>query len=372
MSDLDGDPPAANEPGPSEPEPNQPARRRRWRPWAFAGLALLLVLIAGGGFYAWRLNSHLNNIDRFDTGEIKNRPAKADNKAINVLLLGSDKGKEVAGSGADLAEDADAATWPKGKYRSDTLMVVHISADRERVQVVSIPRDTFTMLYDGEGNPQHKEKINAAFANWGPTGAISTVEHLTGVRIDHVAIIDWAGFKELSTALGGVPVTIPEAVYDSKQHKQWEARDYLLKGEEALQYVRMRYGLTRSDFDRINRQQNFLRSLMREMLDSGKLTKPLEFDAMLKALTKNLVVDDAWTNDDLRSLAIGLRGLDQEKVVFLTTPIGAERSDPTYGAVLEIDKPKAKALFAALRGDKMRSYLKKYPDDALAEDDQIS
>lgn len=352
-------------------EPNPP-RRRRWRPWAYGLGALLLLVIAAFGFYAWRLNSHLDNIDRFDTAEIKNRPDKADNKAINVLLLGSDKGKEVAGSGDSLAEDADAATWPTGKYRSDTLMVVHISADRKRVQLVSIPRDTFTMLYDAEGNPQHEEKINAAFSNWGPNGAISTVEHLTGVRIDHVAIIDWAGFKDLSTAVGGVPVTVPEAVYDSKQDKQWEARDYLLKGEEALQYVRMRYGLTRSDFDRINRQQNFLRSLMREMLDSGKLTKPLEFDAMLQALTENLVVDEAWSNGDLRSLALGLRGLEDRNVTFLTMPIGEERTDATYGAVLEVDEDKAQQLFAALRGDKVGGYLRKYPDDVLAEDDQIS
>src|SRR5690606_8466050 len=101
-----------------------------------------------------------------------------------------------------------------GKYRSDTLMVVHVSANRKNVQVVSIPRDTFAVLHDATGAPQHEAKVNAAFSSFGPNGTIATVEHLTGLRIDHVAVIDWAGLKDLSTAVGGVPVTVPEPVYD--------------------------------------------------------------------------------------------------------------------------------------------------------------
>ncbi len=345
----------------------------RHRRWLIGFLVLLLLVLAAIGAYAWRLNSHLANIDRFDTDSIDNRPTRADNESLNILLLGSDKGKVVAGAErTTLAEDARSSEWPAGKYRSDTLMLVHIPADRKKVQLVSIPRDTFTMLYDGNGDAQHAEKINAAFSQWGPNGAIATIEHLTDLRIDHVAIIDWAGIRELSTAVGGVPVTVPEAVYDSKLHKQWEARDYLLKGQEALQYLRMRYGLTRSDFDRINRQQNFLRSLMREILDSGKLTKPLEFDAMLQALTENLTIDEDWENGDLRSLALSLRGLDEENVSFLTMPIGEERTDERYGAVLEVDDAKAGELWKALRNDRVGSYLRKYPDDVLAEDDKIS
>ncbi|WP_162602337.1 LCP family protein [Nocardioides daejeonensis] len=345
--------------------------RHRRAGWIALAVVLALLLVVGG--YAWRLNSHLSDIDRFSTSTIKNRPAKAPTKALNILLLGSDKGQPVAGAEhTTLAEDAVADSWPVGKYRSDTLMVVHISADREHVQVVSIPRDSFVMIRDSAGTDQHREKINAAFSDWGPNGAIATVEALTGLRLDHVAIIDWAGFRDLSTAVGGVPVTVPEEVYDSKQKKLWKAGDYLLKGEEALQYVRMRYGLTRSDFDRIARQQNFLRSLMREILASGSLTKPLEFDRMLGALTENLTIDEAWTNGDLRSLALGLRGISEGDVDFLTMPIGQERTDPTYGAVLEVDTAKAKELFTALRQDRMSRYLKKYPDDVLAEDDQIS
>ena len=113
-------------------------------------------------------------------------------------------------------------------------MVVHISGDRKQVSVVSIPRDTLVTLYDASGVATHKAKINAAFSEYGPAGAIATVEHLTNLRMDHIAIIDWAGFKDLSTAVGGVPVHIPQSFYDPKQKVQWNAGDHVLEGKEAL------------------------------------------------------------------------------------------------------------------------------------------
>lgn len=347
-------------------------RRRHPRILVALLLALLLVL-ATCGFYAWQLNSQLGNIDRFDTDKVKNRPDANDTGALNILLLGSDAGKKVSGEAAEteLAEDAEAAEWPVGKYRSDTLMILHVSEDRKRVHLVSIPRDTFTMLHNDEGGREHREKINAAFSSWGPNGALATVENLADVRIDHVAVIDWAGFKDLSTAVGGVPVTIPEDVYDPKLRKQWHAGDYNLKGTEALQYVRMRHGLTRSDFDRIERQQNFLRSLMKKTLEAGTVYKPMKLNDTLAAITENLTVDEEWDNGSLRSLAVSLRGLKEENVTFLTLPIGREATHPDYGSILRIDKDKSKELFDALQKDRMQSYIEKYPDDVLGDEDSI-
>lgn len=365
--------PEEEQTGPEQTSPARPPWWRRHRRLLIGVTAGLVVLLVAGGFYVWKLNSHLGNIDRFSTDGIKNRPESADNDALNILLLGSDKGKKIPGrEDTTLAEDAESGDWPTGKYRSDTLMVVHLSADRKRAYVVSIPRDSFVRLYDAGGEPAHREKINAAFSTWGPNGTIATVEHLTGLRLDHVAIIDWAGFKDLSTAVGGVPVTVPEPVYDPKQHKQWEARDYNLKGEEALKYVRMRYGLTRSDFDRIDRQQNFLRSLMSKVLEAGSLFKPVKFNDTLAAITENLTVDDGWDNGEIRGLALDLRGIDVKDVEFLTLPIKGERTHPKYGSILDVDRRQGQQLFEALHEDRMRAYLEKYPDEVLPAEEEIN
>lgn len=312
--------------------------RRHRRPFVALGLVLLLV-VGVCGWYLWNLNSKLGDIDRLPSAQIKNRPDPDQDLDLNILLLGSDKASPGFGD-TTLADDVASGDWPTGKYRSDTLMVVHLTADRNEAYVVSIPRDSFVRLYDDSGTPQGKNKINAAFSLWGPYGTMATVEHLTGLRMDHLAIIDWAGFKDLSTAVGGVPVTVPYAFYDYKQDKQWEARDYLLKGEEALQYVRTRHGLPASDFDRIDRQQNFLRSLMNKMLDSADLFKPQRFTDMLSALTENLTVDAEWDSGEIRDLAFGLRGIEKDHVQFLTVPVAGTPTIPDYGSIVELNKTK--------------------------------
>ncbi len=158
------------------------AFRRKHAKALIALLAVFAIVIGACGYYLWSLNAKLDNIDRFSTDKLsdENRPDPNKGDAVNILLLGSDAGKKIEGESQDtsLAEDVDAETWPTGKYRSDTLMIVHITANRKHVYVTSIPRDSFVMIYDDEGEPTHKNKINAAFSQYGPVGALSTVEHL--------------------------------------------------------------------------------------------------------------------------------------------------------------------------------------------------
>lgn len=348
--------------------------RRRHRKLLIALFTFLVVVpIVGGASYAYMLNSKLNNVEKLPTSKDTNRPDPDKGKALNILLLGSDKGKKIQGqpSGSSIGEDAKADEWPAGKYRSDTLMVVHISADRKQVSLTSIPRDTFTTIYDAEGRPQHQGKINSAFSEFGPLGAISTVEHLTNLRMEHLAIIDWAGFRALSTAVGGVPVTIPRAFYDPKQKIQWEAGPQLLEGKQALAYVRTRYGLLRGDFDRIARQQNFLRALMKKILDKGTMTNPLKLINTVSALTENLTVDADWSAGDMRGLALSLRGTQAEDVTFLTAPIAGTETIPIYGSIVRLNEQKALQLWDALRKDSVTAYLKANPDDVLPEPEEV-
>lgn len=349
-----------------------PFHRRHRRPIVALLTVALLVLGTGTGYAYW-LNSQLGNVERVDTDVIKNRPDPDEGRALNILLLGSDKGEPKPGQPDDttIADDATAASWPSGKYRSDTLMVVHISADRRNVHLVSIPRDTYTTIYDAEGDPQADEKVNAAFSAFGPNGAIATVEQLTDLRMRHLAIIDWEGFKDISSAVGGVPVTIPNSFYDPQQKIQWEAGEQTLEGDKALDYVRTRYGLAGGDFDRIARQQNFMRSLMKKMLDRGTMTNPVKLTQTLGAVTKNLTVDQAWDPQDMRALALSLRGTAAEDVTFLTAPVAGTEELPGVGSIVRLDEAKSADLFTALREDRMDEYLEKYPDEVLADEDQI-
>ncbi|MFD1859333.1 LytR family transcriptional regulator [Aeromicrobium camelliae] len=345
-----------------------PLRKRH--PVVVWGLVVAILLpIMGGAAYAWNLNQKLANLDTVDTDTLKNRPDVDPDAghSINVLLLGSDKGEGNQG-GETLAEDAAASEWPSGKYRSDTIMVVHISADRSKVDLVSIPRDTYTMIYDENGEPTQEQKINAAFSEFGPLGAISTVENLTGLRMDHLAIIDWEGFKDLSTAVGGVPVTIPNSFYDPKQDVRWEAGEHVLQGDEALAYVRTRYGLLRGDYDRIARQQNFIRSLLGKMLQSGVTTNPVKLNNTVSAIAENLTIDEEWTTGDLRGLALSMRGVTTDSVRFLTAPVGSEEDHPAWGSIVRLDEAKMGQLFDAMRSDQMDAYIAQHPDDLLGDE----
>ena len=330
---------------------------KRYRKILIALMSVVLIVGVAGTSYAYVLNSKFKDIAKFgveDKLKGSNRPDP-------------DKGKELgtAQDNTTLAEDAKAAKWPNGKYRSDTLIIVHITADRKHVDLVSVPRDSFVTLYDATGNPTHKEKINAAFSYYGPTGTISTVEHLTDLRMKHLAVIDWAGFKDMSEAVGGVPVYIPNTFYDPKQKKEWTKGDHLLQGNEALQYVRTRYGLINGDFDRIARQQNFLRALLKKMLSSGTKTNPITLTNTLTALTANLTVDAEWSSGDMRGLALSMRGISSKTVTFMTVPVAGTSTDPTYGSVVNINEAQSQELFTSLKDDTINQYLKKYPDAAL-------
>jgi LCP family protein required for cell wall assembly len=333
-------------------------------------VGLLSVLLVAGvaiGGYAYNLNRQFNNIARVDsTGTLdeEERPDPDKGNALNVLLLGSDRGETSLEGYQDttLSEDAANPEWPAGKYRSDTIMVLHISADRKSVYLISIPRDTLTMIYDENGDEAGMAKINSAFSDYGPAGAISTVEHLTDLRMKHLAVIDWDGFKDLSKAVGGVRVYIPYTSYDSNQDITWEKGWKKLQGKRALQYVRTRHGLVRGDFERIERQQNFIRALMKKMLSSGTLTNPVKLTNTLGAVTSNLTVDQQWESGDIRALALSLRGISADDVTFMTAPIaGTETVDP-YGSIVRLKEQQSEELYQAVRRDRVDRYLRKYPD----------
>lgn len=339
-----------------------PSGRRRKRGGFFRrhrALAVLLVIMAlvvgvvAGG--AWYLNQQIGHIPRIALNiPSKNRPAEPTGKyagSMNILLAGADNGD----NGDSIASEVKSGTWKAGSHRSDTIMVLHLTADHKHAYLISIPRDTYTNI-DGYG----MQKINAAFSFGGPSLYVQTIEQFTGLRMKHLAIIDWNGFRDLSTALGGVRVYVSQNSYDSANNITWHKGWQTVSGDRALRYVRQRHGLTNGDFDRIQRQQNFLRSVLSQLVSAGTLTNPVKFKNSLHAMTSNLTIDDQLSNSELRGLAWSLRGLRPKDITFLTTPMKRFDNTTPVGDVIIPDLAKTRELFGDVATDDLATYVKKY------------
>lgn len=335
------------------------ARRPWWR--RHRALVILLVMLAvllsGILAVATYVDHQLAGISRFqlDVPSVgrPTKPAGAAAGDLNILVAGADNGDK----GIDIASEIAAGIWVPGQHRSDTLMVVHITADRRRVDVVSIPRDSYVAI-PGHG----MDKINAAFSYGGPSLLVRTVEQFTGLRIDHLAIMDWNGFRDLATAVGGVRIYIPHTFYDPMHGNTWTQGVHLLSGDRALEYVRTRYGLPNGDFDRIQRQQNFIRELFRKLTNSGTFTSPTRFLGVLRTLTQDLTVDSSFTSGQIESLAWSLRGVQVDDVVYLTTPMARFGTTSAGASIVVPDLPRTRALFDALGHDQIARYLAEYGD----------
>ncbi|MDQ6642049.1 MAG: LCP family protein [Actinomycetota bacterium] len=334
------------------------AKRRGFvrRHKAFTALLIVLgligVAVVGSALY---INQQLGHIPRVVLKiPDANRPAAPSGKyqaSMNILLAGADNGDA---GGETIAQTVAKGTWTPGKHRSDTIMVLHLTSDRKHAYLISVPRDTYTGI-DGYGN----QKINAAFSFGGPSLYVQTLEQFTGLRMQHLAIIDWNGFRDLSTALGGVRVYIAQNTYDNNHHRLWNKGWATLAGNEALSYVRTRYGLSGGDFDRIKRQQNFMRAALSQAASKGSLTNPVRFKNLLQAITGNLTLDSAFSNSDIRSLAWSLRNLRPKDITFITTPMKRFASNQA-GSVIIPDLAKTRELFGDVATDDLASYVTKY------------
>ncbi|CAL9616835.1 LCP family protein [Streptomyces sp. enrichment culture] len=313
------------------PRQRPPRRRHRLRTLLVLGLVAVLGLVglAAGGVW-WGTDHYGDKVTRiphaFPTEPRPPKPSGHDG-GETFLLAGVDSRSERPTTG----NDATADLWRHGAQRSDTLMLVHLDGDGRAARAMSLPRDSWVPI-PGHGTA----KINAAFSWGGPPLLIRTVEQLTGVRVDHFGVIDWHGFRSLTDAVGGVPVTIARTTYDPEQNRRFTAGTHVLNGEQALAYVRQRHGLPGGELDRIKRQQQFLRSLVGEIRDDVELTDPFGLDRTLDAITGTVSVDDELSNADLRDLVLDLRHLRPADVTFTTAPIvGSQMIEGQYALLLD-------------------------------------
>ncbi len=341
------------------------ARRRRRIRIALLTFCVAAIAATGAAYYLGRqLVAPIDRIEGvfsdLDQGERPPKPTRGQpgHEAVNILLLGTDRRSEVPTTG----DHARAAAWVPGAQRSDAMLLLHIDADRDGATIVSLPRDSWVAV-PGHGY----DKINAAYSYGGASLAVATVEKLTHVRIDHLAVIDWDGIRSLTDALGGVSVTVPETTYDSARDIRWSAGVHQLDGQAALDYVGQRYGLPGGDLDRARRQQNFLRVLMVDTLDRISDAGPWEVYQLLQAMTSNLSVDDEWSNKDIARLAWSLRDVDGDQVSFLTVPVaGLGWEGPA--SVVHLDLAAGQELWTAVRADRVAAWLRDHPDARLTDD----
>lgn len=266
---------------------------------------------------------------------------------FNVLLMGSDtrQGKGNRGFGS-VAEFGSAE-------RSDTTILLHVSADRSRATAVSIPRDTLITLpictTDGKDVGGYQGKFNEAFMIGGPGCAIKAVEEMSGIELDNFMVVDFGGFKRIVEALDGVEVCLTEPVNDPKSGLKLDAGLQTVNGDQGLAFVRTRMGLgDGSDTSRIRRQQAFLSSMARKVLSAGTLLNPAALVGVLNAATESLTADPQLANiDNLRDLAVSMQDLRPADITFTTMPWYPAGD----GANVLQNKKKAKALWTSIKDD---------------------
>ena len=332
-------------PSDQENEPAAPPKRKRRKGRIILIAVLIPVILAGigavaAGLYLHNVSSKVQRVDAFDSVPEASRPQKeaAAGKATNFLLLGSD------------SRDPEN----NGGSRSDTIIVLHLNKDQSAAQLISIPRDTWVHIpksADGQhGNVD--AKINAAFAWGGVPLMVQTVEGYTGVRVDHVALVDFAGFKEIVDALGGVTIDVETSFTSTHSLNANSIRHFdkgvqVMDGAAALDYARERYAFKDGDFARIRHQQQVIKAILDKATSGGLLSNPSKLNSFLNATTDTVSVDDDL---NLISMASQLRHLRSGNLHFYTSPSKGTGRIGDQSVVLP-DKTKAKALFDAVRKD---------------------
>ncbi|MGW5349901.1 LCP family glycopolymer transferase [Streptomyces sp. NPDC004031] len=338
----------AETPAPTEPAA-KPRGRYTWLKVVGAVTAVSVLLAAGGLWYLYQqLNGNITT-DHVTENELQahasERPSAGPTSAENILLIGSDnRGDGNSKYGRD-----------SGTQRSDTVILLHIAADRHSATAMSIPRDLMaqvpacTKSQGGETTPKF-EQFNWSYQFGGAACTIRTVEDMTGIRIDHHLIVDFSGFKKIVNAIHGVDVCLPEPVHDKQAHLDLPAGRQTLNGEQALGYVRARHGLgDGSDTERMDRQQGFLGSLFSKVTSNGVLLNPTKVYPVLSAATSSLTADPGLDSlPELYDLAREVQGIPADKLNFLTLPREQYVLDRNRD---QLKQPAANELFATLRDD---------------------
>ncbi|MFF9509593.1 LCP family protein [Streptomyces sp. NPDC014724] len=311
-------------------------RKRRVLRWVAAVLALFIAGGAGAGYlYYQHLNGNLKKADLTlgDKKMVDHKANSAGQTPLNILLIGSDARDSKENQKLGGAKDTFGAP-----PLADVQMLLHLSADRSNMSVVSMPRDTLLKIpkcTDPETKHVYPATTGLAMTNetlgrGGPGCTVAAWYELTGITIDHFMMIDFSGVVSMADAIGGVPVCVKGNVYShTSQGKgsglKLEKGTTKIKGKQALQWLRTRYGFEDgTDLGRTHAQHMYMNSMVRELRKGTKLTDPGKLMDLAEAATNALTVDKGpkglGSVPKLYDLAGELKKVPSKRITMTTMP----------------------------------------------------
>lgn len=311
--------------------------------WVLGSFAVVL-LIAGG--LVWAAISKLQGFETIDQAfpeealrpEISTPAEGQDDPAVNILLLGSDSRADTS---KPILDDLG--------NRADSIMVAHIPSDRSGVQIMSIMRDSWVDI-PGHG----QSKINAAMAYGGVPLMVQTVEGLIDQRIDHIAVIDFNGFKNLTDAVGGVEVNNPRAF--SVNGISFAEGPITLDGDEALAFVRERYAFSDGDYSRAANQQLFLRSFAQEVLTRDTMTNPAKMNELIETTTPYVALDGDFGIGQMLGLGTSMSSVRAGDITSFTLPTTGTGREAGGQSVVYVDWDELEEVRERFKTDDLADY----------------
>jgi len=361
----DGASSASGNPAEGRPKRRGKVKKRHTVGRVLLVTAVVLALVTGlSTLYLYRhYNGNLDVIDvtaQLGTDRPEKKKVEGPKEPLNILVMGSDD-RDAPGNNID--------NLTGGGKRSDTTILLHLSADRKRAYGISIPRDSLVdrpVCYDDDMEPiagGTDVMWNDAFSVGGPACTMRQVEQLTGISIDHFVVVDFQGFRGMVDAIGGVQVCIPEpGIQDPAHGINIPAGTRKLVGYQALNYVRERYVLGNgSDIGRMKRQQAFIAAMAHQVLSANTLANPAHLLKFLEAATSSLQLDKGLGNlVKIAKLGMEFRGIGLDNIQFITVPWQYAPDDPNRIRWL----PAANQVWRAIINDKKMPA--KFLDDAIS------
>ncbi|MDO5049492.1 MAG: LCP family protein [Actinomycetaceae bacterium] len=315
------------------------------RPLRIASTALFAVLVfvlSGMGFMYYDLSNRVAKaelaVEEFVEDEPQDPIDDYSGRAVNIAIIGTD-------SRYGEGNDRYGAVEGDESMRSDVTIVAHISADRSRVELISIPRDTITTIPScklksgGETYPQQGQfnwamsvgsEDEAANLDAGIACLWRTTEALTGLDIDEYVMFDFAGFEKMIDALGGVKMCFEEDLYDEQAELDVKAGCQTLNGHDALAYARARKAVgDGSDISRIGRQQELMGRIFHTAKSKNIFTDfPKLYDFLSQTLASITTSSNLARINTSMGLAYSLSGLSGDGLQFVTMPFAEAPWDP--------------------------------------------
>lgn len=384
-------------------EHSEPSQKKKWIKRALLILLILLLVIAlGVGFFLWRAGhtwdsqtEKFDSITKVDEDQAKIKEKLGEAKPLNVSELQAPKVTgSSSGEGAEAALAANASEHDKNgdgilddgySYdtvkgpgqnilllgsdtrsgseaalvsgsRADTIMLMHIPADGKGVYLVSIMRDTWVNI-PGYG----PAKINAALNYGGISLQVATVENLVGVKIDHVAEMEFEGFKSLVNSVGGVDVQVP---FDFDINA-WSFRrgTQHMDGGAALAFVRARYQFADGDYQRVRNQRAFLRGLYSTMKAKGALNNVASFQSAVESVAGYVRVDQGLNAMQIAQLAAPVLTSGDTSMHMTTLPNAGPGWSYDGQSIVLVNQAANAQLANALQHDTMDQFMATYGQD---------